>query len=79
MTNFSAIADTVADAYDVSQTTVNLCVVVFFISAVVFTFITVPVIEKNMALVLRAGGILTILGAWSRYLSKDNFTYILAY
>ena len=76
MTNFSAIADTVAEAYDISQTTVNLCVVVFFISAVAFTFLTVPIIEKNMAMVLRVGGLITVIGAWCRYLAND-FNYIL--
>ena len=44
MTNFSAIADIVAQAYGVTQTLVNLGVVVFFISAVAFTFLTVPAI-----------------------------------
>jgi hypothetical protein len=68
MTNFSAIADSVANAYEVTQTRVNLCVVVFFIAAVAFTFFTVPVIEKNMAMTLRVGALLTIVGAWSRYL-----------
>ena len=71
MTNFSAVADTVADAFEVSATLVNLCVVVFFISAVAFTFVSVPAIEKNMAIVLRIGGIMTVLGAWLRYFATD--------
>lgn len=47
MMTYSAVSTIVSEIYDVGPLTVNACVMEFLISFILFSFISVPIIEKR--------------------------------
>jgi hypothetical protein len=80
MVAFTAIADTVHKAYDVSDYEVTLLVMVFFISFMVFNFFAMYALEwkqgQGVAICFRISSVLIMIGAWGKYFSLmylENF------
>ena len=69
MMSFSAISKIVGEVYDVHDIVVSMGVTIFLISFILFTFLTVPTIEKlGLKWTFRIAAAGTILGAWGKWI-----------
>jgi hypothetical protein len=71
MVAFTAIASTVGIAYGVETSVVNYCVMIFFISFLVFNFFAMYALEwrkgNGVTICFKASALIIILGAWGKY------------
>jgi hypothetical protein len=80
MVAFTAIAETVADAYGVDDEDVTFLVMVFFISFMVFNFFAMFALEwkqgRGVAICFRVSAVSIMIGAWGKWFSLkelENF------
>jgi hypothetical protein len=74
---FSAISPMLANTFHVSELWVNMCANVFNFSQIPITFVAMYSYKHYpTAWVLRVASIIFVAGAWIRYLSDSNKTFV---